>query len=166
MKNISQIISRHLEIFNTDFSSSQTFAKLLIQVCLCEEIPTFHTIRRFYVSFKEIFNMILYSINVPIELKFATYYFKLMYKRKKLERMSVIKLDLQNYNLYFDVYCVFIIIFNKLAQKVKQKKLFSNLIQTFEDNKEVYPFQYNDISFNPNNFEEFQHEYNYLNQYC
>ena len=89
-----------------------------------------------------------------------------MYKLIKLERMSMIKLDSHNYNLYFNVYCVYIITFNKLAKKVKEKKLFSNLIQTFEDNKEVYPFQYNDISFNPNNFEEFQHEYNYLNQYC
>ena len=165
LKNIIRIILQNIEILNNDFSC-QILAKFLIQICLNQKIPNFPTVRKFYLIFKELFNIILYCHNFPIELKFAIYYFKLMYKRMKLERMSMIKLDSQKDNLYFDVYCVFIIIFNKLALKVQKKKIFSNLIQTFKDNKVVYPFKYSDISFNPNSVKGVHNEYNTLNMYC
>ena len=142
-KSLANVFSDSKSIF-----LSQILPKFFIQIT--NNFKSQKKLFECYHYCKNIISDMKFYSNLPIQVKFAAFYFKLISKIEKKQLLSVIKLDSTKVDLYFDVYCIFMLMNSQTQELIKDILPFSTMLDDINNNKIINPFNYKTNDFDPN----------------
>ena len=133
---IQKIIKTLLEStqdFNADFLSN-IMPKLLIQIL---NIPNKSQLIQIYQKWKKLINEILNTNKFPQEMKFTSFYLKLIYKQYRREIFKNLKLNSEQKNTHSDIYLVFTLLHNEIFKKIKSVDVIKDIVNQLEKDEQI-----------------------------
>ena len=132
-QTIIKILIESTREFNTAFLSN-IMPKLFIQIV---NISNKSQLIQIYQKWKKLINEILSSNKFPQEMKFTSFYLKLIYKQFKREIFKNLEFNSEQKNTHSDIYLVFTLLHNEIFEKIQSVDVIKDIINQLQENKKI-----------------------------